>query len=59
MSWLKKLFGRGNDNEMAAPTEGGSSSPAMDALQSEEERAHIREKMERELEEQRTAASND
>ena len=57
MSWLKKLFGRGGDEaEMTAPTKSSDDAPAMDALQTEEERAQLREKMERELEEQRAAA---
>ncbi len=60
MSWLKKLFGKGDDEaETAAPAATAASTATMDSLQTDEERAQIREKMERELEEQRAAQSSD
>ncbi|MEZ4495015.1 MAG: hypothetical protein R3C29_17090 [Dehalococcoidia bacterium] len=55
MSWFKKLFGR--DSGPAQPPEAmrGASPSPMDALQTDEERARIREQMEKELEDQAEA----
>ena len=60
MSWLKKLFGKGDDEaEKAAPAESSPGMAPMDSLQTEEERAEIRAKMERELEEARQGKASD
>ena len=57
MSWLKKLFGKGDEEPMQSDAMAAATPPAGDSMQNEEERARAREQMEKEMEEAKQARS--